>query len=83
MAKKQKDMSWLLDDEDDAAIEVVDANGASLEAGDSVIAIKDLKVKWSPDIKRGDVFKNIRLTDDSDLIESWNMVLRTEFFKKK
>ena len=45
MAKKQKDMSWLLDDEDDAAIEVVDANGASLEAGDSVIAIKDLKVK--------------------------------------
>jgi uncharacterized Zn ribbon protein len=58
-------------------------NNLPLENGDSVIACKDLKVKWSADIKRGDVFKNIRLTDDSDLIESWKMVLRTEFFKKK
>ncbi len=84
MAKKKKDMSWLLDDDDDTtSIEVVDANGLPLSAGDNVIAIKDIKVKWASDIKRGEVFKNIRLTDDADLIESWKMVLRTEFFKKK
>lgn len=83
MAKKQKDMSWFLDDEDDNIIQVIDSNGSPLLAWDSIIAIKDLKVKWSSDIKRGDIFKNIRLTDDSELVESWKMVLRTEFFKKK
>jgi uncharacterized Zn ribbon protein len=45
MAKKKKDMSWLLDDEDNQTLEVVDANGNTLQAGDSVVAIKDLKVK--------------------------------------
>ncbi len=82
MAKKKKDMSWLLDDEDNQTLEVVDANGNTLQAGDSVAAIKDLKVKWAADIKRGDKFKNIKLTDDAELIESGKMVLRTEFFKK-
>ena len=82
MAKKEKNMSWLLDDEDDTTLEVVDANGVTLEGGDCVVAVKDLKVKWAWDIKRGDKFKNIKLTDDSELIESGKMVLRTEFFKK-
>lgn len=82
MAKKKKDMSWLLDDEDTVNIEVKDANWVLLSTGDTVIAIKDLKVKWASDIKRWDKFKNIRLTDDSELIESGKMVLRTEFFKK-
>lgn len=82
MAKKQKDMSWLLDDEDTSTLEVKDANWNILEAWDSVAAIKDIKVKWASDIKRWDKFRNIRLTDDADLIESWKMVLRTEFFKK-
>gem|GEM_PF-1602426 len=45
MAKKKKDMSWLLDDEDDTSIEVTDCNGNPLLSGDSVIATKDLKVK--------------------------------------
>ncbi len=82
MAKKKKDMSWLLDDEDDITLEVLDANGVKLEAWDTVIAIKDLKVKGASDIKRWDKFKNIRLTDNHELIESGKMVLRTEFFKK-
>lgn len=82
MAKKQKDISWLQDDTEQT-LEVTDCNGTPLENGDSVIATKDLKVKGTSDIKRGDVFKNIRLTDDSELIESGKMVLRTEFFKKK
>lgn len=82
MAKKQN-MSWLLDEEDTSTLEVKDCNGNILQAGDSVIATKDLKVKGASDIKRWDVFKNIRLTDDPELIESGKMVLRTEFFKKK
>lgn len=82
MAKKKKDMSWLLDDEDTSTIVVVDSNGNSLTDWDTVAAIKDIKVKGSNDIKRWDKFRNIRLTDDAELIESGKMVLRTEFFKK-
>jgi uncharacterized Zn ribbon protein len=82
MAKKPKDMSWLLDDEDSNTLEVVDSNWNTLVDWDTVAAIKDIKVKGSNDIKRWDKFRNIRLTDDADLIESWKMVLRTEFFKK-
>jgi len=82
MAKKKKDFSWLHDDDDVQVWDVRDANGVLLIAGDTVVAIKDLKVKWAADIKRGDKFKNIRLTDDVELIESGKMVLRTEFFKK-
>ena len=59
-----------------------DANWNVLADWDTVIAIKDLKVKWAPDIKRGDKFKNIKLTDEEGIIESGKMVLRTEFFKK-
>lgn len=84
MAKKKKDMSWLLDDEDNTTtIEVKDSNWNILSSWDSVMAIKDLKVKWTKDIKRWDVFNNIVLTDDEKLIESWTLVLKTEFFKKK
>lgn len=80
---KNKNFSWLEDDENSSSnLEVFDANGNKLEAWDTVVAIKDLKVKWAPDIKRGDKFTKIRLTDDPELIESWKMVLRTEFFKK-
>ena len=82
MAKKQKDISWLLENEDKDSIEVVDSNGNILIDWDTVTAIKDIKVKGSNDIKRWDKFKNIRLIDDVELIESWKMVLRTEFFKK-
>jgi len=82
MAKKKKDMSWLLDDDDLSTIEVKDSNWNILENWDTIIAIKDLKVKWASDIKRWDKFRNIRLTDDANLVESWKMVLKTEFFKK-
>ena len=42
-----------------------DSNGAPLASGDSVMVIKDLKVKGaSVTLKRGTVVKNIPLTDD-------------------
>ena len=68
------------DDED--TIIVKDANWNILKEWDTVAAIKDLKVKWSKDIKRWDKFWKIRLTDDEWVIESWKMVLKTEFFRK-
>lgn len=86
----KNDIDWSeygLEDEfwgsnNNSKIVVKDANGNTLAEWDTVIAIKDLKVKWSNDIKRWDKFKNIRLTDDEGVIESGKMVLKTEFFKK-
>ncbi len=75
-----KDNSW--DSDDTSEFIVKDCNGVILTDGDIVVATKDIKVKWAPDIKRWDKFKNIKLTDDIELIESGKMVLRTEFFKK-
>jgi protein PhnA len=68
--------------------ETRDSNGNVLNDGDSVMVIKDLKVKGtSTTLKRGSVAKNIRLTDDPELIEFSvekvkGLVLRTEFLKK-
>ena len=69
-------------------VKVVDSVGNPLADGDSVTLIKDLKVKGtSVTLKRGQLCKNIRLTDDEDLIECnvdkvKGLVLRTEFLKK-
>lgn len=65
-----------------------DSNGTTLADGDSVTIIKDLKVKGaSATLKRGTVFKGIRLTDDPREIECRSaqikgLVLKTEFVKK-
>ena len=75
------------DDNDDEII-VKDSNGTRLADRDSVTLIKDLKVKGtSVTLKRGQMCRNIRLTDDEDLIECnvdkvKGLVLRTEFVKK-
>lgn len=69
-------------------IKVKDSNGATLNEGDAVTAIKDLKVKGSSTVlKRGTVIKNIHLTDNTDEIEGRTdkvkgLVLKTMFLKK-
>ena len=68
-------------------MDVRDSNGTILEDGDSVQVIKDLKVKGSSTtLKRGQVFKNIRLTSKSGEIECGSgkstIVLKTMFLKK-
>lgn len=69
-------------------MDVRDSNGTTLKAGDSVQVIKDLKVKGSSvTLKRGTVIKNIRLSDDEDVIECnadkiKGLVLKTCFLKK-
>ncbi len=65
-----------------------DSNGNTLNNGDAVMPIKDLKVKGtSVTLKRGTVIKGIRLTDSPDEVEcrigKKQIVLKTSFLKKK
>ncbi|MBP7967365.1 alkylphosphonate utilization protein [Candidatus Woesebacteria bacterium] len=75
-------------DEDEDIVIQRDANGNLLAQGDSIILIKDLKLKGSSTvIKKGSKAKNIRLTDKEGEIECSidgmkGIVLKTEFIKK-
>lgn len=69
---------------------IKDANGNVLQDGDTVVVIKDLKVKGSSSVvKVGTKVKNIRLTDGGDghdiacKIDGFGaMNLKSEFVKK-
>ncbi len=68
---------------------VRDSNGNLLNAGDTVVVIKDLKVKGSSiPLKQGTVIRNIRLVeDDPEHIEGHSdkikgLVLKTCFLRK-
>jgi len=68
---------------------VKDAHGNPLADGDSVILIKDLKVKGSSTVlKKGSKIKGIRLVDGHDghnvdgKTELGPMLLKSEFLKK-
>ncbi|WP_300614937.1 zinc ribbon domain-containing protein YjdM [Dokdonella sp.] len=68
---------------------VRDSNGNALANGDTVVVIKDLKVKGSSiPLKQGTVIKNIRLVeDDAEHIEGHSdkikgLVLKTCFLRK-
>ncbi|WP_449393741.1 alkylphosphonate utilization protein [Devosia riboflavina] len=68
---------------------VVDASGNALADGDSVVLIKDLKVKGAGQtLKQGTVIKSIRLTDNPEEVDCRHdaikgLVLRTEFVRKR
>ena len=73
----------------DAEMVVRDVNGNVLSAGDTVVVIKDLKVKGSSiPLKQGTVIRNIRLVDgDPEHIEGHSdkikgLVLKVCFLKK-
>ncbi|TXI49263.1 MAG: alkylphosphonate utilization protein [Lysobacter sp.] len=73
----------------DAAVEVRDSNGNRLQEGDTVVVIKDLKVKGSSiPLKQGTTIKHIRLiADDPEHIEGHSdkikgLVLKTCFLRK-
>jgi len=72
-----------------AKVEVRDASGNVLADGDSVVLIKDLKVKGAGQtLKQGTVIKSIRLTENPDEIDCRHdqikgLVLRTEFVRKR
>ena len=72
-----------------AAVEVRDASGNALNDGDSVVLVKDLKVKGAGQtLKQGTVIRSIRLTDNPEEIDCRHdaikgLVLRTEFVRKR
>ncbi len=80
------DMMYLSDEELALAQkeeeEKLDSVGNRLRDGDSVMVIKDLNVKGGGVIKRGTVFKNIRLGDTPGHILAKNIYIKTEFVKK-
>lgn len=68
-------------------MDVKDSNGNVLDDGDTVLLIKDLKVKGSSlNLKRGTSVKNIRLTSKDSEVEckigKAKIVLKTCFLKK-
>ncbi len=72
-----------------AGVEVRDCNGNRLAAGDTVVVIKDLKVKGSSiPLKQGSVIRGIRLVeDDAEHIEGNSerikgLVLKTCYLRK-
>lgn len=70
---------------DDEIVVTKDAHGNILTAGDTVISTQNL-MAGKEKIQKGTKVKNIRLTDDSEVIEGKidgsMMVLKTCFFKK-
>ena len=75
------------DDEDD--VKTIDNNGTELNDGDSVILVKDLKVKGAGQtLKRGTLIKNIRTNPnnpeeiDCSTKQIKGLVLKTQFVKK-
>ena len=68
---------------------VRDAAGNVLADGDSVVLVKDLKVKGAGQtLKQGTVIRSIRLTDNPEEIDCRHdqikgLVLRTEFVRKR
>lgn len=72
-----------------AKMQVQDGAGNVLVDGDSVVLIKDLKVKGAGQtLKQGTVIRSIRLTDNPDEIDCRHdqikgLVLRTEFVRKR
>ena len=81
---------WTLGNENESSDELIvkDSNGNILKDGDSVIVIKDLKVKGaSSALKKGTKVKNIRLVDGDHNIDCkidgfGAMSLKSEFVKK-
>ncbi len=69
-------------------VEVRDSAGNLLADGDSVITIKDLKVKGAGQtLRKGTVIKSIRLTGDAQEIDCRfdgikGLVLRAEFVRR-
>ncbi|GAB4066277.1 alkylphosphonate utilization protein [Ancylobacter sonchi] len=72
-----------------AASAARDASGTVLADGDSVVLVKDLKVKGAGQtLKQGTVIRSIRLTDNPEEIDCRHdsikgLVLRTEFVRKR
>ncbi|OGG61829.1 hypothetical protein A3C87_00325 [Candidatus Kaiserbacteria bacterium RIFCSPHIGHO2_02_FULL_49_34] len=82
MSKKKN-----FDEEDESKFAVYDSNGTLLAEGDTVLIIKDLKVKGGGTLKRGTKIKGIRLSDGAEGVLGnadgmKGLSIRAEYVKK-
>lgn len=81
-------MKWAQEGQSDSGLKHVDSNGIELQTGDSIVIIKDLKVKGGGfTAKRGTAVRNIRLVHDNHLhiegkVDGQTIVILTEYTKK-
>jgi protein PhnA len=77
-----------MEDETEDELEIKDSNGNILREGDTVLVIKDLKVKnSSTGLKRGTKVKNIRLSEGAEgvtgqIVGMKGISIKAEFVKK-
>ena len=76
-------------EEDEFAIKHIDSNGVRLQAGDTVVLIKDLNVKGGGNFttKRGTAVKNIKLDPNNaeyieGRVEGQYIVILSKYVKK-
>jgi len=68
-------------------LEIYDSNGTLLTEGDTVLIIRDLKVKGGGTLKRGTKIKNIRLVESAEGVLGnadgmKGLSIRAEYVKK-
>lgn len=88
MYMEDETLKWAKEGQNDGGAKHVDSNGVELQTGDSVVLIKDLKVKGGGfTAKRGTAVRNIRLVHDNPehiegKVEGQTIVILTEYVKK-
>ncbi len=92
MYLEEEDLAWAKatgeGDDDDTKIVHKDSNGVTLQTGDSVVLIKDLKVKGSSMVaKQGTAVRNIRLDHENaeyieGKVDGQTIVIITQYVKK-
>jgi protein PhnA len=92
MYLEEEDLAWAKatgeGDDDDTKIAHKDSNGVTLQTGDSVVLIKDLKVKGSSMVaKQGTAVRNIRLDHENaeyieGKVDGQTIVIITQYVKK-
>lgn len=81
-------LKWAKEGQNESGLKHVDSNGVELLMGDSIVLIKDLKVKGGGfTAKRGTAVRNIRLVHDNHLhiegkVDGQTIVILTEYVKK-
>ena len=88
MYMEEETLKWAKEGQSDSNLKHVDSNGVELQSGDSVVLIKDLKVKGGGfTAKRGTAVRNIKLVHDNHehiegKVDGQTIVILTQYVKK-
>jgi len=88
MYLEDETLKWAKDGQSENTLKHVDSNGVELQSGDSVVLIKDLKVKGGGfTAKRGTAVRNIKLVHDNHehiegKVDGQTIVILTQYVKK-